>query len=132
MILVVDDHTGLGQGIRMMLEQAGFPATYVDSGEAALAVVREQRPRLIVLDQNMPGLTGIEVLRHLRSDPGLRDIPVIMNSAAINPATEREANRLGVSGYLAKGTDDWDALISLVGECVEGACGRSPASGSQR
>ena len=125
MILVVDDHAGLGQGIQVMLEEAGYDAAHVLSGEAAIAFVRTQRPLLVLLDQNMPGMSGIEVLRHLRSRPGHRNIPVIMNSAAVDPVTEREARRLGVCAFLAKGTHEWDDLISLVGACVDGGGGRT-------
>jgi len=125
MILVVDDHVGLGQGIRLMLEEAGHAAAHVPSGEAALAFVRAERPLLVLLDQNMPGMSGIEVLRHLRGQPGLRDVPVIMNSAVVDPVVEREARLLGVWAFLAKGSDEWDDLIGLVEKCVGGAPGRT-------
>lgn len=119
MILVVDDHAMLGRGIRMLLEAAGFPTTHVQSGEAALDFVRSQRPLLVLLDQSMPGMSGLEVLRFLRSDPNLKDIRVIFNSSLVDPAVEEEARELGVWECFPKGSSDWDELIALVRRCID-------------
>ena len=116
MILIVDDHPDLGRGIIILLREAGYEAALAASGEEALALIPTLPPRLVLVDQNMPGMKGINVLRHLRGhpQPGLRDTPVIMHSAGVDAASEEEARRIGVSAYLLKGGDEWDDLLSLV------------------
>ena len=113
-----------------MLEQAGHQAAHVLCGDAALAFVRRERPRLIVLDQTMPGMSGIEVLRTLRGDGDLKDVPVIMNSAQANPAVEAEARRLDVRAFLYKGSDDWDDLPWLVEQHAEPPRPHGPPAGT--
>ncbi|MBS4097842.1 MAG: EAL domain-containing protein [Sulfuricella sp.] len=73
------------------------------SGLAALDLAdREDRPELILLDVMMPGMNGIEVLRHLREKPATRDIPVIFVSADTSEQSQLEGLELGADDYLTK------------------------------
>ena len=76
----------------------------VDDGEAALAVLRttEAPPDLILLDINMPGLSGLEVLAQLKGDARLKQIPVVMLTSSELPADVARAYELGASGYISK------------------------------
>jgi len=78
-ILVVDDNLPLRVMLAQVLEQAGYVAFVAESGEAALEVARFDPPDLCLVDQNMPGMTGAELIRALRtsSDERLRRIPAI-------------------------------------------------------
>ena len=78
-ILVVDDNLPLRVMLAQVLERAGYVAFVADSGEAALEVARFDPPDLCLVDQNMPGMTGAELIRALRSssDERLRRIPAI-------------------------------------------------------
>jgi len=78
-ILVVDDNRPLRVMLAQVLERAGYVAFVADSGEAALEVARFDPPDLCLVDQNMPGMTGAELIRALRSssDERLRRIPAI-------------------------------------------------------
>ena len=67
----------------------------------ALRMIREQRPEVITLDVIMPGMDGWEVLRTLKADPELRDIPVILLTARVNGETPDDA----VAGVIAKPFD---------------------------
>ncbi len=73
-------------------------------GEAALAALRasERPPDLILLDINMPGLSGLEVLAQLKSDARLKLIPVVMLTSSELPADVARAYELGASGYISK------------------------------
>ena len=78
-ILVVDDNLPLRVMVAQALESAGYVAFGAESGEAALEVVRFDPPDLCLVDQNMPGMSGADLIRALRasSDERLRRIPAI-------------------------------------------------------
>ncbi|PNY82949.1 response regulator [Deinococcus koreensis] len=78
------------------------------SGPAALEFLRDSRnsrPDVVVLDINMPGLSGFEVLAAMKSDPALVDIPVVMLSTSSNPRDVAQAYTLHASSYLVKAHD---------------------------
>lgn len=78
-ILVVDDEESIQLLYREELEDEGYKVTSAMNGEDALRLFRENTPDLVVLDINMPGIDGIEVLRQMKQDkPG---VPVILSSA---------------------------------------------------
>ena len=92
--------------IRSALEE--FPAAprirWANDGEAAVAAAQAQRPRLIVLDINMPRVDGIEALRRIRADPALDDVPVVMFSTARRSNEVEECEGLGVAAFVQKPT----------------------------
>lgn len=102
-ILIVDDYRTMLRIIRNLLTQLGF--THVDEatdGPAALAKLRTGRFGLVISDWNMEPMSGLELLRKMRGDPALRDLPFIMITADRKPAKVAEADRAGVSGYIVK------------------------------
>ncbi|MDB5296428.1 MAG: hypothetical protein JWO31_2411, partial [Phycisphaerales bacterium] len=69
---------------------------------------------LVLLDRNMPGMDGLEVLRRLRADPRHRDLPVVMFSAAGDSWSVAEARRLGATDFLTKGGVGLADLLACV------------------
>jgi CheY-like chemotaxis protein len=103
-ILVVDDEPNLSDLVRFFLEKTKRFEVRVENRSAqALAVAREFRPALILLDVDMPGKDGGEVAREIQADPAFRDIPIIFLTSLISRAEagDREANRGGMR-FLAK------------------------------
>lgn len=82
------------------------------------------RPHLIVLDVNLPKHNGDAVLRHVRRQPWLQGVPVIMLTSSASPADRAEAIRLGANLYLQK-SSDLDELLE-VGKIVEAVLSRRP------
>ena len=101
-ILVVDDEPRIVEIARDYLQQAGFRALTAGDGDRALAIARAERPSLIVLDLMLPGLDGLDVMRALRRDPALTDIPVIMLTARVEEADKLVGLELGADDYLTK------------------------------
>ncbi|MBI4862378.1 MAG: response regulator [Candidatus Riflebacteria bacterium] len=102
-ILVIDDEVDTCDLLKGTLEQKGdFEVKTVNSGEEGLAASRSFQPALILLDVRMPGLSGLEVLARLKSDPQTMLIPVIVLSALTDPETIGEAVRLYTEEYLTK------------------------------
>ena len=98
-ILVVDDEPKIVDLARDYLEHAGFTVRTAADGEAALEVVRRDRPDLVVLDLGLPRLDGLEVTRRIRRDSNL---PVIMLTARDDELDKLLGLELGADDYLTK------------------------------
>lgn len=79
-ILVVDDEMDLRTFISTLLESNGYRVTVAENGEQGMQKVREKRPALITLDVMMPKESGIKMYRDIKTDPELKDIPVLIIS----------------------------------------------------
>jgi two-component system response regulator RstA len=99
-ILLVEDEPALARGISDNLRLAGFAVKHVPRGDAVMAVVREVRPDVIVLDVMLPGRSGFDVLRDLR-EAGLT-VPVVMLTAKGDVVDRVHGLELGADDYVAK------------------------------
>ncbi len=98
-ILVVDDDAKIVRLVRTYLERDGFAVVAATDGRAALQAIREQPPRLVVLDLMLPELDGLALLRIVREDS---DVPVLMLSARGSAADRVYGINEGADDYLAK------------------------------
>jgi DNA-binding response OmpR family regulator len=102
-ILVVEDEQDIGGLIKHALERDGHTQVdLVGTGDAALKAVVDDAPDLIVLDLNLPVLSGFEVCRILRSRPNTRHIPIIMVTARTNEVDRVSGLDLGADDYVTK------------------------------
>jgi two-component system phosphate regulon response regulator PhoB len=101
-ILVVEDEEDIRKILAYNLGQAGFDVVAVDRGEPVLAMVRTNRPELVLLDLMLPDISGLEICRHLKSDPGLRAIPIIMLTARSEEIDRVVGFELGADDYVVK------------------------------
>ena len=98
-ILVVDDELEIVRLVRAYLERAGFAVVTASEGRQALAVFRHERPNLVVLDLNLPGMDGLDVCRALRRDS---DVPIIMLTARLEETDRLIGLELGADDYIVK------------------------------
>jgi two-component system phosphate regulon response regulator PhoB len=103
-VLVADDDPTIVQLLVSTLVKEGFRVVTANDGESALRLARAQRPALMLLDWQMPGASGVEVTRRLRSepDPELRDTPVVLITAQAGAANTEVGFAAGVTDYLTK------------------------------
>ncbi|MDZ7374576.1 MAG: response regulator [candidate division KSB1 bacterium] len=80
-IVVADDEFAVVRSVCRLLARAGYCCLPARDGEEALQLVQSEKPSAILLDLDMPGINGLEVLRQLKADPELRHIPVCILSA---------------------------------------------------
>lgn len=114
MILVTEDHVETRRALVRLLTFHGFDPVGVEDGRQALLFLRSHTPRLVLLDYAMPGMNGFDVLRSMRSQARLRDVPVLLFSAYDSPALRDEALRLGARAYIVKGSVDWESLAHQI------------------
>jgi two-component system cell cycle response regulator len=101
-VLVVDDSLVVRAVVRSRLEEEGYRVVEAVDGVAALDECRQAVPDVVLLDVEMPGIDGREVLRRLKADPGLADIPVVFLTARIGMADVVDGLRSGAHDYLRK------------------------------
>src|SRR4051812_42081621 len=97
MILIVDDHLDTCEILKRLLERRGHNVLCAGSGDDGLTIARTVLPELIILDYMMPDTSGLDVLRALKASADLRDIPVVMYSAAPGSAEREAAMGLGAT-----------------------------------
>lgn len=101
-ILLVEDDIALAAVYKSRLELEDFDTKEVHNGEDALAVAKEYKPDLILLDAMMPKISGFDVLDILRNTPETAGIKVIMLTALSQAKDKERAEELGVNDYLVK------------------------------
>jgi two-component system chemotaxis response regulator CheY len=102
-ILIVDDFSTMRRIVKNLLNDIGFTNTAeAEDGNAALLQLRGHPFDFVVTDWNMPGMTGIDLLRAIRSDPKLAKLPVLMVTAEAKREQIVEAAQAGVNGYIIK------------------------------
>lgn len=102
-ILVVDDDGPILALMRNVLREFGFQPMTADTGTKAIDAARQNRPSLVLLDKNMPGMTSDEVIRSLRSEPGCDKLPILILSG--ERLTRSDVAALGANEAVQKPFD---------------------------
>lgn len=104
-ILVVDDFSTMRRIVRNLLGELGFTGANIqeaDDGDSALAALHSSHIDFVVTDWNMPGMSGIDLLRAIRADEALKPLPVLMVTAENSREQIIAAAQAGVNGYIVK------------------------------
>ena len=102
-ILIVDDFSTMRRIVKNLLGDLGFTNTAeADDGKTAWPMLETGEFDFVVTDWNMPGMTGIDLLRQIRSSPKTAKIPVLMVTAEAQKSQIIEAAQAGVNGYIIK------------------------------
>jgi len=117
-ILLVDDDLQTRLKLTRYIQAKGHAVSAVDSGQAALEALSAETFDLILLDLLMPEMDGFEVLRKLKADAQLSDIPVIVVSALEDSQGEVKSKQLGAQTYMSKPVDG-DILNARIVECLD-------------
>jgi phosphate regulon transcriptional regulator PhoB len=101
-ILVVEDENDIRDLVRYHLEQEGFAVLAAEDGEVALSLARRERPALVILDLMLPGMSGMEVCRTLRSNEATAGLPILMLTARATEADKVLGLEMGADDYVTK------------------------------
>ncbi|KFE68930.1 response regulator [Hyalangium minutum] len=113
-ILVIDDSVTTRMLEQSILESAGYAVALAASGEEGMEQVLKSPPALIIVDVEMPGMSGLEFTRRLRAHPSLAALPVIMVSSLGTEEARRRGKEVGVSAYIVKGEFDQQGFLDTV------------------
>ncbi len=102
-ILIVDDFSTMRRIVKNLLNDLGYTNTAeADDGTTALTALHQSHFDFVVTDWNMPGMTGIDLLKAIRADDKLKHLPVLMVTAEAKREQIIEAAQAGVNGYIIK------------------------------
>lgn len=118
-ILLVDDEPDFLTGMQSSLERAGYEVRVADKGQAAWDIVRDEKIDLVLLDVNLPDVSGIDVCKRIRMDIHLCGLPVILVTVKTGMSDVLAGFASGATEYLAKPVRQ-DELLGHVRRLTEG------------
>jgi DNA-binding response OmpR family regulator len=119
-VLVADDDDDILLLVTTRLRRDGFEVMQASSGDRALALARERRPDVAVLDIGMPGLDGLQVLEQIRADEELREMRVVLLTAKAQESDVRRGYETGADAYVKKPFSPAD-LSKKIRELLDGS-----------
>ncbi len=118
-VCIVDDDPSILEIYEKKFTDSGFLVTTGTNGEEGLAVIRDHKPDVLLLDIQMPIKNGIEVIREMREDPKLRDIPIVVLSNVDDIETFREVGEMERTNfYLIKSLTTPQKAVDIVREVL--------------
>jgi CheY-like chemotaxis protein len=102
-VLLVEDELACGTTLAVALEAENAPALeHTATAEQALAILGARSIAVLITDIDLPSMDGLELIRRVRAEPRLRALPIIVTSAAADPAIHDRALRLGANAFFSK------------------------------
>src|SRR3989475_2775202 len=121
-VLVVEDDEATRGALRALLDDAGYVCDEVGDGERAVAVMRDARFDLVLLDLGLPGMSGADVHRQVRQDTRTRFLPIVLLTAHSDRQAKLEQLEAGAEDFITKPYDA-DELLARVGAAVRRSSG---------
>jgi CheY-like chemotaxis protein len=114
-ILIVDDYPGARYLRSRILSEAGYEVIEAATGDEALRIAAAIHPALVLLDVNLPDISGVEVCERLKRDPATADIPIIQITGAwLTPEARDRGLASGAQAYLTEPVDEVTLLRQVV------------------
>jgi two-component system cell cycle response regulator DivK len=101
-ILIVEDNEKNMKLARDVLQSRGYATLEAVTGEDGVRIAIAKKPDLVLMDIQLPGISGIEALRQVRADPGCARIPVVAFTASVTPTDRSQISAAGFDGFLSK------------------------------
>jgi CheY-like chemotaxis protein len=124
-ILIVDDNEMNVKLLRWVLEKNGYEVHTAGDAKTARASVRAVRPRLVLMDIQLPDIDGLQLTREFKADPELRDIPVVAVTSYAMKGDRQKSLDAGCEGYITKPIDTRQFPLEIQ-KYLRGARGSSP------
>ena len=112
-VVLVEDETNIAEAIRFLLGREGWRVETLANGATAVDVIRNANPDLVMLDVMLPGKSGFEILKELRADAALADLPILMLTARGQTRDREIALEAGVSRFMTKPFSNEEMLAAV-------------------
>lgn len=117
-VLIIEDEANIIEALKFILSREGWQVFTHSNGHDAFDAIQRHQPDAVILDVMLPGRSGYDILRDLRAEPGLSDLPVLMLTARGQSKDQDMAQSLGANLFMTKpfaNAQILDALKQLVG-----------------
>ncbi len=114
-VLLVEDSEAIRDAFTILLEDAGYTVLGAGTGEEALRLAAEHVPDLVLLDMGLPDMTGLQVVRQVKSTPATTGIPVVAVTGRDEPADRRACLAAGCTAYIVKPVNTQKLVRDLPG-----------------
>jgi DNA-binding response OmpR family regulator len=131
-LLLIEDDALLSRMYQTIFVSSSYDVTLAEDGQQGLDLAREHHPDVILLDVMMPKLNGLEVLRQLKADAKLKDVPVIMLTNLAGNTDIQTALQLGAVRYIIKNENRPKEVEAIVREILEGYTRRNSPKAAKR
>ncbi len=105
LILLVEDNDKNMKLARDLLQYHGFATVEATNAEDGIALAREKKPKLVLMDIQLPGMDGVSALEHLRKDPATSAIPIVAMTASVMKEDRERFDKAGFDGFITKPID---------------------------
>jgi CheY-like chemotaxis protein len=122
-VLIVDDNPTNLKLVAYLVKAQGYEVQTAADADAALASIAEHRPRLILMDLQLPGIDGLELTRRLKTDPATQDIKIVAVTAYAMKGDQEKALAAGCDDYVTKPIDT-RALPQVIARHLQGTDAR--------
>ena len=112
-VLIADDEPNIVLTLSFMLKREGYEVLTAPDGSQALAAIRAERPRLVLLDGAMPGMTGFEVCEAVRADPAISETPILMLTAKGRETDIARGMGAGATAYVTKPFSTRELIVKI-------------------
>ena len=112
-VLLVEDEPNIIEAITFLLSREGWHVDTQKDGATAVKRVRELQPDLLMLDHMLPGKSGLDILKDLRSDDQFKSLPILMLTARGQMRDRAEAEAAGVSRFMTKPFSNTEVLAAV-------------------
>ena len=112
-VLLIEDEPNIIEAIRFILSRDGFRVDTHSDGQTAVEAVRSRAPDIVILDVMLPNRSGYDILKDLREDPDMGQVPVLMLTARGQKKDRDLAERLGASRFMTKPFSNGEILSSV-------------------
>lgn len=116
-VLIADDEPNIVVSLSFMMKREGYDVLVAPDGAQALEMIRRERPRLVLLDAMMPGMTGFDVCEAVRADPVIRETRILMLTAKGRETDKARGLGAGADAYVTKPFSTRD-LVAKVREMM--------------
>lgn len=113
-VLVVEDEQALQEAIRLKLIKEGISVEVASSGEQALRYLEKNKPNLVWLDLLLPGMNGLELLRKIREELKMKDLPVVVVSVSGGQEKVKQALSMNAVDYIVKSSYNLKDIINKI------------------
>jgi CheY-like chemotaxis protein len=113
-LLVVEDDAFIRDITTVKLTEHGYDVTAVENGAHALEAMEKEAPEVLLLDLDLPDVTGLQVLTAMKESISLKNVPVIVFSNSDDQEMQKKVTEKGIAGYFVKASTEYSELFLLI------------------